>query len=288
MHEVPEYGTTTPAAGWYTDPANASLERWWGGVEWTETTRPRQVVAAAPATAVPGGGSNPFAAEVPGGGLNPFAAEVPGGGLNPFAGEVKTDSSRLATYDPASAFSIAPTRGFAPASSGPQVSQGWYDASRGPAENKEASRALAFGIVSWFFNPLLIFSILGLKFAKRGTENARLLEYEGREPVGRKAASAGRVLSAITLVFGILNVAILAFTIWAVALYHDFTFERVWATQAAGGELAGSTLDCPAEGSLLPGSVIPCTVTLADGRSLNVTFTINNYWAGDIGVEVTE
>ena len=30
-----------PAAAWYPDPGNPSLERWWNGVGWTEQTRPK-------------------------------------------------------------------------------------------------------------------------------------------------------------------------------------------------------------------------------------------------------
>jgi hypothetical protein len=38
---------TTPA-GWYPDPANASLQRWWSGASWTEHTAIAPSVAPAP------------------------------------------------------------------------------------------------------------------------------------------------------------------------------------------------------------------------------------------------
>src|SRR5215216_117877 len=48
---VPENSSSLPVAGWYPDPAGSGLERWWGGVEWTPTTRPAEpAVAVAPAT----------------------------------------------------------------------------------------------------------------------------------------------------------------------------------------------------------------------------------------------
>lgn len=47
---------TTIVAGWYPDPADAESLRWWDGVQWTATTRPRQPVAP-PAAAGPGGSS---------------------------------------------------------------------------------------------------------------------------------------------------------------------------------------------------------------------------------------
>jgi hypothetical protein len=36
---------TTPAAGWYQDPQNASMKRYWDGSQWTEQT---QLAAAVP------------------------------------------------------------------------------------------------------------------------------------------------------------------------------------------------------------------------------------------------
>lgn len=43
--------TATPAAGWYTDPADSTSERWWGGLEWTDHVRP--IVAPTIAPSVP-------------------------------------------------------------------------------------------------------------------------------------------------------------------------------------------------------------------------------------------
>lgn len=182
MQGVPEYlTTTTPAAGWYADPANASLERWWGGVEWTDTTRPIQVVTTPPAPAAPPGPA------VPGGGVNPFATQVPGGGINPFANEIKPDNSRLAAYDPASAFSVAPSRGFGPGSTGPQVAQSWYsEPSRGWEEQPSNGVSTAGLILS-----LLGLYALGIICSAIGLSKARGFERRGLLPVGRKRARWG-------------------------------------------------------------------------------------------------
>jgi hypothetical protein len=48
---------TTPAAGWYPDPAGSSNARWWDGVTWTEHLQP----AAAPAS--PAWGAQPAPAQ---------------------------------------------------------------------------------------------------------------------------------------------------------------------------------------------------------------------------------
>lgn len=39
--------STVIIAGWYPDPTDNSQARWWDGVEWSSTTRPRQTAAAA-------------------------------------------------------------------------------------------------------------------------------------------------------------------------------------------------------------------------------------------------
>ena len=43
---------TLPAAGWFTDPENPSLQRWWDGAAWTEFRQPLPVVEP-PAPAYP-------------------------------------------------------------------------------------------------------------------------------------------------------------------------------------------------------------------------------------------
>lgn len=57
-------GGTTPK-GWYPDPNNASQERWWDGVAWTEATRQRDTggtppLPPPPAPPPPGSGT-PYA-----------------------------------------------------------------------------------------------------------------------------------------------------------------------------------------------------------------------------------
>lgn len=217
---MPEYGTTTPAAGWYPDPAGGTLERWWGGVEWTETTRPIQIVQAAP---------------------EPAFAGVPGGGINPFAGEVQAGTSRLATYDPASAFSTAPTRSFSPSapSAQQQVAESWNDAGRGETpRNGAATRALVFSIIAWIFNPLFIFTILAFVSAKRALENARMFEYQRHEPVGRSRARVARALAGTGL-----------------ALYLIGFGLGVWAATGGGGFLGDMIR--PLYAALLPGRQNP-------------------------------
>ena len=51
----------TAAPGWYPDPASPTLQRYWNGAEWTESTAPLVMQPFAPVTA-----SSPGPAETPG------------------------------------------------------------------------------------------------------------------------------------------------------------------------------------------------------------------------------
>lgn len=55
---------TSPAAGWYQDPTDATHYRWWDGAAWTENRAPMQAEAA-PVAAVPTPVSDPQLAAVP-------------------------------------------------------------------------------------------------------------------------------------------------------------------------------------------------------------------------------
>ena len=44
---------TTPAAGWYPDPAGGEGLRWWTGVTWTDDVRPSPWASATPTAAAP-------------------------------------------------------------------------------------------------------------------------------------------------------------------------------------------------------------------------------------------
>lgn len=263
---MPDYGTTTPTAGWYTDPANATLERWWGGVEWTHDTRPIAVIAT----------PEPALAAVPGGGMNPFAAEA-------------TPSWGTSTTPVTQAQSVGSYHAEVAVAGPPRVAAGWYDQGRiaqaQPATNPAGTRSLVFAILSWFFNPLFIFTIVALTSAKRGLENAQMFEYERREPAGRGAAKAARSLAGIALTLQLLLVAATGTGFYLLNSYHDFVLEGYWSTQATAFDLPGSTLDCPAEGSFDNGSSFTCTITLADGLAVPVTITINDFWARDFSFE---
>lgn len=86
--------TDLPEAGWYVDPANASFERWWGGLEWTDTTRPLRAKAAPkPHPAQPvftGNFPPPSSPATSSGGFPPAAPAAPAAGFAPVAPAAST------------------------------------------------------------------------------------------------------------------------------------------------------------------------------------------------------
>jgi len=86
---------TTPAAGWYPDPAGGEDLRWWTGVTWTDEVRPSPWATATPTSAAP---ADPVVTSAP-----PTAAPAwvlePGGTLGSVAAaaEATDDEARSGT-----------------------------------------------------------------------------------------------------------------------------------------------------------------------------------------------
>ena len=91
-----------PAADWYTDPSDPTSERWWGGLEWTNHTRPLDVAPPAAARA-------PLAVEaaapLP---TSAFAAQLVAAAPSMFPVQPVAASSMFST-EPVSASSMSPT-----------------------------------------------------------------------------------------------------------------------------------------------------------------------------------
>ena len=182
---MPDYPTSGPTAGWYTDPANPGQERWWGGVEWTHDTRPPQPVVAAPALAnVPGGGVNPFAGRLPeqtgiGSGLSGPSFST---GANDFSAFNAVGTSAFTSEQPS--FAVAPS---------------WNStSSRVPTEDPKNGIATAGLILS-----LLGFSLLGIILSSVGLKKAREFGYAGERPVGRKRGRWGVALGIVSMVLSV-------------------------------------------------------------------------------------
>jgi hypothetical protein len=70
-------GASTPAPGWYPDPAGSSSYRWWDGGSWTAHLRAPEPVAVAPAAQVPAPALTPAPAPAPAPAPTPAVATSP-------------------------------------------------------------------------------------------------------------------------------------------------------------------------------------------------------------------
>lgn len=277
-----DYPTGSPSAGWYTDPADATQERWWGGAQWTHDTRP----LAAPAPA-------PVLADAPGGGLNPFAAlDTQTPAASPFESDRPSFSRGANDF---ADFNSMSTSGFGSSAPAGQVSASWYDQNRSysysnlPPSNGFATAGLVLALVGA--------NLLGLIFSIVGLRRAREFERGGELPVGRKRSRWGLALSIISMV---LSTALLfawlliwpQITAWlfeqqyatddssvvveeqdstpVVDAAGDGTYDRAAYEQEIIDEYAweemGTPLSvtCPDVGSTAAGSTITCEIVLAD------------------------
>ena len=275
---VPDYPTTGPTAGWYTDPANPGQERWWGGVEWTHDTRPLQPVVAAPVIAnVPGGGVNPFAGRLPeqtgiGSGLSGPSFST---GTNDFSAFNAVGTSPFTSQQPS--FAVAPS----------------WNSTSAPVHSEEPRNGIATaGLIFSIFG----FSLVGIILSALGLKKARQLQAEGDAPVGRKRSRWGLGLGIASIIISI-ALAVAYFLAWnqiyafileqtsqatsisetddaaelpTAPVENDGTYDRVSYEQAIVAEYAADGLptpdsvSCPETGSTAAGGVIVCEIISGD------------------------
>ncbi|MBN9607384.1 MAG: DUF2510 domain-containing protein [Actinomycetales bacterium] len=68
---------SSPIAGWYPDPENVTLERWWNGVAWSDQRRPSTVPVANPLPEAPAAYAAPAAPSAPAASASVAAAPAP-------------------------------------------------------------------------------------------------------------------------------------------------------------------------------------------------------------------
>lgn len=274
-----------PPAGWYADPAGSGLERWWGGVDWTETTRPKELaIASAPAAASSYGA---YAAA-------PTAsygfADATAGAYAGIGSQSAGAYGGVATLAPASTIGVFQAD---PQASIPKVAASWYDpkltAAMGPPPtNGAATAALVLAIVSWFINPLLILTFVSRHFAKRGLENASIFEYESKPPAGRARARWARGITGAYLTLFALGLAGAGWLYYQYGIYHDYVIEAEFDKMATAEGLKGASLDCPTEGSYEAGSVILCTLTAPNGATEDLRIVVKDPWTRQITASIVQ
>ena len=233
--------TSTPAAGWYADPSDPSLERWWDGTQWSATQRPL-------ATAV-------------------LTAPVPVATLAP------PSYSTDADFGPAG-FASA---GFAVASSSLDFSR--VETTPAPTGPEIPDRPPANGIaIAGFVLSLVGGGLLSLILSILGLRKAREAKYAGHGPVGRAFARWGIALSVLGLIATL--IAALSVPAWLRSLESGFYDPAVVEQQLTAFFLEEdapvSLVECPETGSFSTGTVLPCAVTFQDGTTGIATVTMGS------------
>lgn len=162
---------TTPASGWYPDPANPSDPeqfRWWNGIDWSEETRRR-----VPPPVEPTAEQDP--PPVPPSTM-PSPAPIAGSYV-PMAGYTQR-TTLVETVPPAPLSRKAKDR---------QLRQ----------RNPMAYTGLLLSLIGMLFNPLALLSLLGLVFSAVGLAASYRLEGLGAPTTGRGTAGAGIALGVI-------------------------------------------------------------------------------------------
>jgi len=156
-------------------------------------------------------------------------------------------------------------RGFAP--------QGFGHAThnyRAPAfENPAAKSGLIFSLVSWIFNPFLIFSIIGMVKSGRGLRRAREIESMGQPVSGRGRATAGIVLGLVSTLLCIGGIA--AGVLLAFPHYDRAATEHAIAVNIQQQTGIAATVVCPVAEPVVPNATFECTITGSNGKTAFAT-----------------
>lgn len=264
-----DFPSSLPPAGWYPDPSNPASERWWGGLEWTESTRPLPVLVEAPPATAPA-----YAMSVPGGGVNPFAEVLRQERLAAVGASSGGFGSFEASKGPAAFTGFDASGGVG----GSTVAASWYENPRvamgPPPENPMATAGLILSIVG--------VQLLGLIFSIIALKKARAFVRQGMLPVGRKRARWGLTLAILTyVVIGAATAVALPIYLEQKldAAYDRAEYEELIMNSFAQAGAQPDSVTCPDEGSLAPGSSFSCEMVL-DGTPHVIQFTFTDNIGG--------
>lgn len=189
---------SSPIAGWYPDPENPALERWWNGVAWSDQRRASTVPVAAPLPSAPAGYAAPVA-------VAPGTASAP-----------QPAADQPAPQYPGQPYSVQP---YAPPGSVPPYTAPYgggypgYAPIPAPPQN---GMALA-GIITSGVGALLNWTFLGLPGIVGGVLSIFGLR-RSRElaAMGMTETRRGMSIAGIAIGFGGSALTILLFLLWFV------------------------------------------------------------------------
>jgi Protein of unknown function (DUF2510)/Domain of unknown function (DUF4333) len=286
---------TVPAAGWYSDRNDATVQRWWDGGQWTDDAR-----SIAPAASVFGLGaaqavSQPIASPT----AYPVAPQLTPQSTATVAAQPTvaaawyadpTDASITRWWDgqrwtqhtapisPAAAPSYSPNPSYA-------LSPGSLSGSQPVtfAPNSLATGALIVGLVSILINPLGAASIsaivMGIVALRRARNFAPTAARRGSAIAGIVIAVAAIVIGAI-LAIVVIQAKYAADAPKSTAPYTSGTPKSVdQLTTLITNDMqkygAVSRVDCPTDASVAPGAKFDCQAVFVDGRTTTVDVSFN-------------
>ena len=160
---------TLPEAGWYRDPDDGALLRWWTGAEWSAQRRSAQTLPVPPLAYAFGNTGGPAAAK---------QAYVP-----------------MANHYSAPLSAAKPTR-----------KEKDREIRR---NNSMAYTGLVLALISCLINPVAIPSVLGIIFSAIGLAKSGELEGAGLQRTGRGTAIAGLVVSIASTAWSLWRISTL-------------------------------------------------------------------------------
>jgi hypothetical protein len=161
-----------PVAGWYADPVTPTIARYWDGASWTEHTAPLQ-------SSLPEARTNVHTAVA----APPSVADD---------GYGRSDGG----HAPANMFRPAYAPMQSPVPYPPAPPQPHYVVAV-PRKNEKATRALIWGIIGLFINPLALPSLMAIVFGIQARSIADDMEHAGLPDSRRGRATAAIVVGSV-------------------------------------------------------------------------------------------
>jgi hypothetical protein len=206
-------GTSLPAAGWYPDPRDAVLRRWWDGGQWTGHVRPTSAPRAAPPIGPDTRRSiQGLAGDISGDAFSRFAPGGPQPVQQPRGRHASTTATTATVAMPVIPTAPStPGTAIVPAASAPaaRAIPAWQTL---PVRNPAATASLVLGVLSILL-PVILPSVFALVLGGIGLGRAdRTVGAVGRAEAawGIALAAIGIVVTAVLIGIAIANPSMLA------------------------------------------------------------------------------
>ncbi|WP_431245306.1 DUF2510 domain-containing protein [Leifsonia xyli] len=274
----------SPAAGWYTDPADAARVRWWNGSRWTEHTRPQPESSS---SAVDTGTMPEAAAATLGPRRAARLAEQAAAGTA--AASAATPAPATPVYPPIVAYPAAPPAAqvqpypssfpaVPPPPAAPFATTP-YNPSWTTYKDSNTAAALALGLGILSAGLLLLTGVLGFVPGLPGI-GAIIYGILGITRSGRLGSGRARAVWGLVLGAGSMLTAVLIHVVALGALlgphYDQAALQQEIVTEFSKQVGQTVTASCPVSAPMTAGSTFTCTVRDANGNSGVIDVTVRD------------